>query len=102
MSWLDATEEDIENEWDKMQVHQYPIEEGFVLVATWDEGSTILTWDGNSRVDINLYTVKEEEFERGFVDYNNWDLFSKADFPRGTGSVVNFPQDLENRNDALP
>ena len=76
--------------------------DGVVFVAISLEGNAIVVWDGDSRVDINLF-VYESERTDAFVKRFKKTLkkaqveakvLLRDEQPRGTGRVINFRKDI--------
>jgi len=73
---------------------------GIISSALSPEGSAILVWDGNSRVDINLFSFDDkEENANAFLEVLttklNMDVVQRDEQPRGTGRVINFLSDIK-------
>lgn len=75
---------------------------GCIIVAFWSSGSTVVTWDGKTHIDVGLFTNEEhnrmrEEFVDGIIEAIPFLVVtSRDDHPRGFGRVVNFLSDLES------
>ena len=76
------------------EVHH--IGNGCIAVATWSEGDSVATWDGNTRIDINLFSQSQlkslsTNIEMEFLSkILGLQLLSHDEQPRGCGRVVNF------------
>ena len=77
--------------------------DGVVFVAVSLEGSALVVWDGDSRVDINLFVFESEradmfvkrfkkKLKRAQVEA---EVLLRDELPRGTGRVINFRKDIE-------
>jgi hypothetical protein len=81
-------------------VKSIPIGSGLLVTAFWDEGHSILKWDGMKRVDVNVFTYKEDMAKRlafqdafcGEIDYMK--SVARDEHPRGYGSIVNFGSEI--------
>ncbi|KAG7349320.1 spermidine synthase [Nitzschia inconspicua] len=75
---------------------------GVVLTGFWAGGHVILKWNGEKRVEINLFTYKERKdkrimFQEAFISQlDHVVTLSRDEHPRGYGSVVNFASEMEN------
>jgi len=97
-----ASEEWERNDIDQIQVKENDIGEGLVIVASWSEGNIVLVWDGEHRVDVNLFSLNDScEPTHGIINKAFQWLFRrptvKDDFPRGTGLIVNFSDEIPPR-----
>jgi hypothetical protein len=77
------------------------IGEGVVIVSTHPNGNVVLVWDGRDRLNINLFNHNDLEevantFVASFTDLSGDNLIValRDDYPRGTGRVLNFSQDI--------
>lgn len=75
--------------------------EGGVVSFLAKEGSIVIVWDGRSHMDVNLFRFDDNEelansFLKWFLETNGgiMNLGLRDDFPRGTGRVVNFGNDI--------
>lgn len=75
--------------------------DGVMIVSDFKLGSLIALWDGRERIDLNLYLFYDAEYDaKAFVDQfsklskNMLKLNLRDDFPRGTGRVMNFKEDM--------
>jgi len=74
---------------------------GVVMTAFWNEGHAILKWDGLKRVDVNLFTYKEDKdirlvFQDAFCGQIDFMVgVSRDEHPRGYGGIVNFKSEIE-------
>jgi spermidine synthase len=74
---------------------------GLVLSAFWKTGNVVVLYDGDSHVDINLFTYEQEiEIANEFEQHFQKQIFLLArglrdEQPRGIGRVVNFEEDIE-------
>jgi len=79
------------------------IGDGCIITISWSQGSIILSWDGWTNVEINLYTDIESSnisklFDNLFLQrVPILTLFSHDEHPRGIGRVVNFDSKLQSR-----
>lgn len=82
------------------QVLSNAVGDGLAIFASWTDGSLVATFDGSSRVDINLFTLSTEfDVDKAIFDVEEeigWDGVIVEYFPRGTGSVVSFPDEIED------
>ena len=66
---------------------------GFVIFAAWAEGSAVVIWDGDKRIDVNLFSMEDEAKETLSAVAQALALYLKHTsvdvFPRGTGKVIN-------------
>jgi spermidine synthase len=78
------------------------IGDGLAIVAVASQYSIIATWDGGSFIDFNLF-LESTAIDFPFLLFNSarnkeklghWRLTRRDDFPRGTGSVVNFKSEI--------
>jgi Spermine/spermidine synthase domain len=83
-------------------INSFSVGSGVVLTAFWAGGHVILKWDGQKRVEINLFTYKEMMKERllfqdAFVSQLDFvEILAKDEHPRGYGSIVNFASEMED------
>ena len=97
----------ISDEWEKQDDDQIKVKEneigkGLVISVSWSEGNIVVVWDGDDRVDVNVfalnnsaeatYGVLAESFGRQFGRPHASD-----EFPRGTGLIVNFEDEIPLR-----
>lgn len=75
---------------------------GILLTNSFEEGSSILVWDGLTHIDINLFCTDESvelanSFGNYFVEEMNGVVQQtlRDDQPRGYGRVVNFQSDID-------
>jgi hypothetical protein len=84
--------------------------DGVAFVAVSSEGSAIVVWDGDSRVDINLFVYDSERtalfvnrfkktLKQGQVKAK---ILLRDEQPRGTGRVINFRQNIEAKLNPPP
>jgi hypothetical protein len=78
------------------------IGDGLAIVAVTSQYSIIATWDGGSFIDFNLF-LESTTIDFPSLFFNtarnkeklaHWQLTRRDDFPRGTGSVVNFKSEI--------
>jgi hypothetical protein len=77
--------------------------DGVAFVAVSWEGSAIVVWDGDSRVDINLFVYDSERTNRFVKRFQKTlkkaqvkvKILLRDEQPRGTGRVINFRKDIE-------
>ncbi|VEU34716.1 unnamed protein product [Pseudo-nitzschia multistriata] len=78
---------------DQIVVDSYDVGEGAIVLATWSEGTILCVWDGDSRLDINIFSLEESAPEIFRSVRNNFRMYlqpiEKDQFPRGTGRVIN-------------
>jgi hypothetical protein len=76
---------------------------GGVMTSFWEDGSTVLKWDGKHAVDVNMVTSVVEdnarrmrhEFQKvftGSIEYMA--MLAQDEHPRGYGAIVNFPCEI--------
>jgi len=101
---LDVASEYWENEeaMEQLQVQKLEIGDGLVLVALWSEGTVVVVWDGASRVDVNLFGLNQSSAVTYVIITKAFQyLFRrptlKDEFPRGTGRIVNFVDEIPLR-----
>ncbi len=71
---------------------------GSVIVGDWTSGSVVVTWDGKRQVNVNLISSSDpRRFERLLMSAAQLRVTSRNEMPRGTGRVVNFPSDMEDK-----
>ena len=82
---------DITGEWIDME--DRIIGDGFVIFAAWAEGSAVVIWDGDKRIDVNLFSMEDMAKETLSAVAQALALYLKHTsvdvFPRGTGKVIN-------------
>jgi len=77
--------------------------DGCIITVFWLQGSIILSWDGWTNVETNLFTDIESSniskvFDNLFLKSVPFlTLFSHDEHPRGIGRVVNFNSELQSR-----
>jgi len=79
------------------QIFDDDIGDGAVVYYYMDEGQVIVTWNGDARIDVNIFTYAyESHFEEAnlfldkkFLDGQNFSLMLLDEQPRGIGRVVN-------------
>jgi len=75
--------------------------DGCIATALWSQGSAVATWDGGSKLDLNLFTFEEvEQIHENFVEafLELWEDFGRTfhnQQPRGSGRVVNFKHEMK-------
>jgi hypothetical protein len=77
--------------------------DGVVFVAISLEGNAIVVWDGDSRVDINLFVYASERTDAFVKRFKKTlkkaqveaKVLLRDEQPRGTGRVINFRKDIE-------
>jgi len=76
---------------------------GSLLSAKWSEGIIIASWDGDSHIDLNIFSSSKKNVslskrfnEKFLQEMNNVNLVARDEHPRGYGHVVNFAEDLIN------
>mmetsp|Transcript_28567 Transcript_28567/g.32384 ORF Transcript_28567/g.32384 Transcript_28567/m.32384 type:complete len:139 (+) Transcript_28567:38-454(+) len=101
---LDVASEYWDNEeaMEQLQVQKLEIGDGLVLVALWSEGTVVVVWDGASRVDVNLFGLNQSSAVTYVIITKAFQyLFRrptlKDEFPRGTGRIVNFIDEIPPR-----
>mmetsp|Transcript_15556 Transcript_15556/g.23887 ORF Transcript_15556/g.23887 Transcript_15556/m.23887 type:complete len:1342 (-) Transcript_15556:210-4235(-) len=97
-----SLQSDEEKSINDLMYDSYKIGDGCVLVAFWDMGNVILSWDGMKHIDINLYV---DDKEAGMVADTLEKMFlgnipylgriARDEQPRGSGGVVNFATDID-------
>ena len=98
-----ASEEwEMEDTMDQIQLQKLDIGEGLVIVASWSEGNVVVVWDGAIRVDVNLFGLNHSSGVTYVTITKAFQyLFRRPtlmdDFPRGTGRVVNFLDEIPPR-----
>ena len=81
------------------------IGDGAIAAAVMEEGTVVVAWDGDTRVDINLFTFDESEelatdFMTNFSDrIPKLQLLLRDEQPRGINRVVNFAEDYDTKED---
>jgi len=79
------------------------IGDGCIITVFWSQGSVILSWDGWTNVEVNLFTDIESSktsklFDNIFLERIPFlSLFSHDEQPRGIGRVVNFSNEIQSR-----
>mmetsp|Transcript_14520 Transcript_14520/g.40367 ORF Transcript_14520/g.40367 Transcript_14520/m.40367 type:complete len:1336 (-) Transcript_14520:1047-5054(-) len=85
---------------DKTLFESFSIGSGVVISSFWNDGQAVLKWDGMKRVDVNLFTYKEDmdtrlEFQGAFCNEIEYmQSVARDEHPRGYGSVVNFGSEI--------
>jgi len=94
----DMDDEDMQD----AELHGYSLGDGCVIVAFWPTGNAVLMWNGNSRIDINLFTIDQDDvlhtdFEESFIYFSrrSMNVVSRDEIPRGIGRVVNFQSEID-------
>ena len=81
------------------------IGDGAMAAAVMEEGTVVVAWDGETRVDINLFTFDETEklatdFMTNFTDrIPKLQLLLRDEQPRGINRVVNFAEDYNKKEE---
>jgi hypothetical protein len=74
--------------------------DGVVHLVFWNTGMVILTWDGRSQIDVNIFCENTSVMKalQGDVEesFRTIDIKLRDFHPRGYGRVVNFAEDLED------
>jgi len=71
--------------------------DGSVIVVYWPQGSLVAVWDGSKTVSVNLLSLQHlEKFEADLKKH--WTIASLDEMPRGIGKVVNFREDVKERD----
>jgi hypothetical protein len=76
--------------------------EGILVHAFWSNGHAILKWNGQVRVEVNIYLEKEDRsvrmnFQTKFIEaVGNLAIVQFDEFPRGYGSLINFESDMKD------
>jgi len=78
------------------------IGDGAAAVAVFSTGNAILTWDGESHVDVNLFFrsnngMLADDFLYRFSEKTGLERTLRDDQPRGTGRIVQFEEDVLDR-----
>ena len=88
----------------KATTHEFPdLGDGAVVVALWSAGHVVVLFDGRSNISINLFIYEEdlkfaEKFYNSFKEDNKaLDLALYDEMPRGYGRVVNWSNDIGER-----
>lgn len=87
----------------KVESHPEISGDGCIVLAHWQGGRAIVLWDGRTHVDINLMTYEQRVTFADEVAEKFKKRFSKMQMtlrdvqPRGTGRVINFVSDLNDR-----
>jgi hypothetical protein len=78
----------------------FAIGDGLVAVAFWSHGNAVIKWNGQGRVELNLFLDGEEKdgvsrFRSTFSkSLGNLNTVMVDEFPRGYGQIVNFASQL--------
>ncbi len=77
-----------------IQLFNDDIGDGALVYVLMQEGQVIVTWNGGTRMDINILTYNDELdhkslFGQKFMKRNNFSLMLLDEQPRGVGRVVN-------------
>ena len=81
------------------------IGDGAMASAVMEEGTVVVAWDGETRIDINLFTFDETEqlatdFMTHMIDrIPKLKLMLRDEQPRGINRVVNFAEDYDKKED---
>jgi hypothetical protein len=85
------------------------MDHGHIFTSSWRSGNMVAVWDGNSRIDVNIFEMKQttnanEVFEMSqvFQKKMGWSLVSEDIFPRGINGIVNFEHDYGAREEWQP
>lgn len=82
-------------------INPYTVGSGALFTAFWTSGHVILKWDGQKRVEINLFTYTERmeerrRFQDAFVSQlDHIVTLARDEHPRGYGSIVNFASEMQ-------
>jgi len=82
--------------------------EGCLFVGIWSGGNVFVLWDGRKHVDINFYVKQDSHtMSKVFLEKFNSKMkimstALKDSFPRGTGRVVNFENDIKGQQGKTP
>jgi len=85
----------------KADIQVYDVGRGCVAVSIWPGGSIVLLWNGMTRIDVNLFTLVDNEkmhddLEIVFMErVSSIDILSRDNQPRGLGRVVLFEDERE-------
>jgi spermidine synthase len=78
----------------------FEIGSGVVLTTFWNDGHAILKWDGQNRLEVNIFTYYQEEggrtkFQEAFISQLDFlQTLARDEHPRGYGSIVNFENEI--------
>jgi spermidine synthase len=69
-----------------------------IFMASWENGNMVALWDGTSQLDINLFSLTEEEpyafaMVKLLIDKLKWNVVMAESFPRGVNRIMNFGYD---------
>lgn len=87
-------------DWDLYEFEVYTdVGDGVVVVAETRGGSLHAVWDGRDHVDLNIFMHDDREavvkdLLDAFTIESKMNMGLRDDFPRGTGRVMNFKEDL--------
>ena len=93
---------------DQIQMNEINIDDqGLVLVASWLEGNFVIVWDGENRVDVNLFALYNSHPMTLVIltkSFGKSGVFRKRpatgdDCPRGTGRTITFPDETESHDE---
>jgi len=93
---------------DQIQMNEINIDDqGLVLVASWLEGNFVIVWDGENRVDVNLFALYNSHPMTLVIltkSFGKSGIFRKRpatgdDCPRGTGRTITFPDETESHDE---
>ena len=96
----------ISDEWEKqddqIKVTENEIGKGLVITVSWSEGNIVVVWDGYDRIDVNFFALNNSaEATYGVLAQSFGRQFGRPhasdDFPRGTGLIVNFQDEIPPR-----
>ncbi|OEU08697.1 hypothetical protein FRACYDRAFT_249597 [Fragilariopsis cylindrus CCMP1102] len=85
-----------------IKVTENGIGKGLVITVSWSEGNIVVVWDGYDRIDVNFFALNNSaEATYGVLAQSFGRQFGRPhasdDFPRGTGLIVNFKDEIPPR-----
>mmetsp|Transcript_38988 Transcript_38988/g.94363 ORF Transcript_38988/g.94363 Transcript_38988/m.94363 type:complete len:865 (-) Transcript_38988:169-2763(-) len=84
---------------------------GSIVIASWSKGQAIVLWDGDGRVDVNwfVFGVDTDIPDSLMATFDNaismllaFTAIVRDEIPRGTGRIIDFHSEFENRDDVDP
>jgi spermidine synthase len=96
---------------DKFQVIDNVSGKGSIMIASWASGHAIVLWNGGGRFDVNFFVFGVDVdiqdtlmagFENAVVFMLPFQPIVRDEFPRGTGHVINYFGDYEDRDEESP
>jgi hypothetical protein len=90
----------LDDERRKLSPKPFVTGDGLVAVAFWSHGNAVMKWNGQGRVEVNLFLDREDPkgvkgFRSIFIkSLGNLNTVMVDEFPRGYGQIVNFASQM--------